>query len=358
MNTLDHYTTFDTEDSTVENLTVRLNARQAVLLNDLSRKISDIGGIQSSGALEIAAQGARELTSMLEERQAGHVNTYKKGRLSSLVFEGLHDVDTAYAPSDLPSADELENHPAILMLGARNQILLNLLGCRSFSYDIDNEGKQLRLVANFKGGGLAKLNHERQAVELSSHSGLSLGPHTEAPYWCSNNAKNGHSPAPSALILSAMWNPGNEPTTVIPVAPVLSKIGPTNILCLTSNSFKFTRSDSFNAGQGEGGCDISILDFDPHYGFSVRFNSYRFSVGEKASGLVKRAYAEFCNAVSTASNYQYVLSQRSALVINNTRALHCRDVVKDNRRLLVRVFGYSRCADPIVLDGNHLLVKG
>lgn len=111
-------------------------------------------------------------------------------------------------------------------------------------------------------------------------------------------------------------------------------------------------------GQGEGGGGISILEFDQNHGFSIRFNSYRFSVDDSASGLVQRAYMEFCSAVSRSAGYKYVLSQQSALVINNLRALHCRDVVKDNRRLLVRVFGYSKYVNPIVIRDDPLLVKG
>jgi hypothetical protein len=46
------------------------------------------------------------------------------------------------------------------------------------------------------------------------------------------------------------------------------------------------------------------------------------------------------------------------MVINNTRALHCRDVIKDNRRVLVRIFGLSRFASPIVISENPLLLQG
>jgi len=46
------------------------------------------------------------------------------------------------------------------------------------------------------------------------------------------------------------------------------------------------------------------------------------------------------------------------MVINNTRALHCRDVIKDNRRVLVRIFGLSKFSTPIVISEDPLLVRG
>jgi len=79
-------------------------------------------------------------------------------------------------------------------LAARNQILLKLVDNSALAYDMDNEGKLVRLVANFKGGGLTKIPAEPDIKGLSSHSSLALGPHTVAPYWCAANVKDGHSP--------------------------------------------------------------------------------------------------------------------------------------------------------------------
>lgn len=53
-----------------------------------------------------------------------------------------------------------------------------------------------------------------------------------------------------------------------------------------------------------------------------------------------------------------MLTPCSAVLINNYRALHCRDIVRDNRRLLIRLFGYSRFVTPIVLSEDPLIVKG
>lgn len=124
--------------------------------------------------------------------------------MSLLIFTGLLNVTDATPPPELPALAILENRFDILCLAARNQILLNLVDHRSFAYDIDNDGKLVRLVANFKGGGIERINTEPAKIEISWHSGLLLGPHTEAPYWCAVKAKDNHSPSPSALILSAV----------------------------------------------------------------------------------------------------------------------------------------------------------
>ncbi len=46
------------------------------------------------------------------------------------------------------------------------------------------------------------------------------------------------------------------------------------------------------------------------------------------------------------------------MIINNVRALHCREVIKDNRRVLVRVFGLSKFASPMVISEDPLLLRG
>jgi hypothetical protein len=46
------------------------------------------------------------------------------------------------------------------------------------------------------------------------------------------------------------------------------------------------------------------------------------------------------------------------MVINNVRALHCRDLIKDNRRVLVRIFGLSKFSSPIVITDDPLRLQG
>jgi hypothetical protein len=351
-------------NKTVESLveqevrTFSFDTQQATLLHTFSEELATMGGPQVAGAKSKASLAATELKFSFSKDQCELLGAYSDGLVSLLIFEGMQTITETSPPDELPELAALENRHDVLCLAARNQILLKLVDNSSFAYDMDNEGKLVRLVANFKGGGLTKINDEPEIKELSSHSGLALGPHTEAPYWCAVNAKDGHSPSPSSLILSALWNPSLEPTSVIPLPPLLDEIGVTGCLALTTGSFQFTRSDSFVNGKGEDGRNVSILEFDDNVGFAARFNSYRFSVNDNASDFVKEAYSALCQSVGKATPVQYTLTQESAMVINNVRALHCRDVIKDNRRVLVRIFGLSKFSSPIVISDDPLLIQG
>lgn len=332
--------------------------RQSTWLHKFAEELAAIGGPQAPGANFKASLAATELKFSFSKDHCELLEAYSNGLVCVLIFEGLQKITDGNPPNELPNLTSLENRYDVLCLAARNQILLKLVDNNSFAYDMDNEGKLVRLVANFKGGGLVKINAETDIKELSSHSGLALGPHTEAPYWCAVNAKDGHSPSPSSLILSALWNPSLEPTRVIPLPPLLEKIGVTHCLALTTGNFQFTRSDSFVSGKGEDGRNVSILEFDDKVGFAARFNSYRFSVNDNASSFVKTAYAALCQGVSEATPFKYTLTQESAMVINNVRSLHCRDVIKDNRRVLVRIFGLSKFSSPVVISEDPLLLQG
>ena len=331
---------------------------QSTLLHTFAEELAAIGGPQAPGAKSKAALAAIELKFSFSKDQCELLSAYSDGLVSVLIFDGLQKISDASPPDELPDQTSLENRSDVLCLAARNQILLKLVDNRAFAYDMDNDGKLVRLVANFKGGGLTRIPAEPDIKELSSHSGLALGPHTEAPYWCAINAKDGHSPSPSSLILSALWNPSLEPIRVIPLPPILEKIGITNCLALTTGSFQFTRSDSFVRGKGEDGHNVSILEFDDNVGFAARFNSYRFSVNGNASRFVKTAYAALCQGVREATPIEYTLTQESAVLINNVRALHGRDIIQDNRRVLVRIFGLSKFSSPIVISEDPLRLQG
>lgn len=338
--------------------TFRFDIQQSTLLHTFTEELAAIGGPQAPGANSKASLAATKLKSSFSKNQCELLAAYSDGLACVLIFDGLQKITDASPPNELPDLTSLENRYDVLCLAARNQILLKLVDNSAFAYDIDNEGKLVRLVANFKGGGLIKIDAEPEVKELSSHSGLALGPHTEAPYWCAVNAIDGHSPSPSSLILSALWNPSLEPTRVIPLPPILEKIGVTNCLALTTGNFQFTRSDSFVSGKGQDGRNVSILGFDEKVGFAARFNSYRFSVNDNASNFVKTAYVALCQGVGEATPVDYTLTQESAMVINNVRTLHCRDVIKDNRRVLVRIFGLSKFSSPVVISEDPLLLQG
>ncbi|CAI8900897.1 CNH domain-containing protein [Pseudomonas sp. IT-P253] len=338
--------------------TFSFDIRQSTLLHEFAKELAAIGGPQAPGAKSKASLAATELKFSFSKDQCELLDAYADGLVCVLIFEGLQKITDVSPPNELPDLTSLENRYDVLCLAARNQILLKLVDNSAFAYDMDNEGKLVRLVANFKGGGLTIIPAEPDTKELSSHSGLALGPHTEAPYWCAVNAKDGHSPSPSSLILSALWNPNGEPTSVMPLLPVLEKIGVTNCLALTTGNFQFTRSDSFVSGKGEDGRNVSILEFDDKVGIAARFNSYRFSVNDNASNFVKQAYAALCQSVGEATPVKYTLTQESALLINNIRALHCRDAIKDNRRVLVRIFGLSKFSSPLVISEDPLQLQG
>lgn len=337
-----------------------LTPPQAALLCQSAGSIAALGGPEFPGAIASANIAARRIFNSLSSFQQNKVERYADGHLAVLECVGLVPPSQDPPPGHLPPMHELEKNPQCLYLAARNQILLHLVQHRAFAYDLDNNARLIRLVGNFCGGGLqARMDESANSnVELSSHAGLPLGPHTEAPYDCAVQAVDGHSPAPSTLILTARWNPLGEPTCVIPMTPVIDRIGARAALALTSASFDYTRSDSFVAGTGTGGRAVSILQFDANGGFALRYNSYRYSASENASLAAIAALQELTTHLNSSETLKISLSSSNAVLINNYRALHCREIVRDNRRLLIRLFGYSRFVSPIVLKKDPLIVKG
>lgn len=329
-------------------------------LHKASLDLARHGGPQQAGAALKARLWARLLEDSLTPLQQATVNLFADGKLAALFFARLRAPKDDPLPERLPDLAVLERDFICLYLGSRNQVLLELVRYRAFAFDIDNEGKHLRLVGNFKGGGRQPRPDEnrRTPVELSSHAGLRLGPHTEAPYHCSVMARDGHSPAPSALVLSARWNPASQPTRIVPLRSVIESLGSLEVLALSSRSFDFTRSECFVDGRGAGGKATSIIDFDAQGGFSVRYNAYRFSLNDQASDAAAQALDAFQAHLAQTPPVDFVLQPDTVLLVNNGRALHGRELLDDNRRLLVRLFGYSRFATPLILKEDPLLVRG
>lgn len=346
------------QDPEIAHLT--LDQDQCRHLHTASLDLARHGGPQVTGAASKARLWARLLEASLSPPQQATIDLFADGRLAALFCPKLLLPKNDQMPVCLPPLEALERDFICLYLASRNQVLLELVRHQAFAFDIDNDGKHVRLVGNFKGGGRQRREDEddERPAELSSHAGLRLGPHTEAPYHCSVQARAGHSPAPSALILSARWNPANEPTRIVPLHPVIDRLSSLEVLALGSRSFDFTRSECFVAGRGDGGYSTSILEFDPHGGFTVRYNAYRFSVNDQASDAAARAFDAFQAHLAQAPVVNFVLQPDSVLLVNNTRALHGRELLEDNRRLLVRLFGYSRYARPLVIKDDPLLVRG
>lgn len=333
---------------------------QAAFLYQGANRIAELGGPEIAGAASEAQTESDRLYRLLDAHQQNMVQQYADGQLALLECFNMQPPQSDTLPPELPALEALEHVPECLHLAARNQILLHLVRNRAFAYDIDNNGRLVRFVGNFCGGGLAPRKDEPAIddIELSSHAGLSLGPHTEAPYHCALQTVDGRSPAPSTLILTARWNPQEEPTSVIPMMPIIDNIGAKAALALTSPSFDYTRSDSFVSGAGSNGNGVSILQFDRQGVFALRYNSYRHSLNKDACPAAKEAFNKLSTHVRESKVIKSILTPSRAVLINNNRALHCRDVVRDNRRLLIRMFGYSRFVEPAILNVDPLTVKG
>ena len=137
--------------------------------------IARLGGPQMPGAKLKARYCAKEVALTFDKRQADVAHGFASGELALVIFEGMSNTPNDI-PHVLPKHDELEKEFTCLRLASRNQILLHLVGHQAYAYDIDNQGKIIRLVGNFKGGGETKIEDEPEkvAIELSSHSGLAL----------------------------------------------------------------------------------------------------------------------------------------------------------------------------------------
>lgn len=337
---------------------LRLSPAQAEPLHRTALELARAGGPQAAGVRAQAEVVAGKLREMMRPDQRAVLDGYADNRITLLIVEGMVDLSDDGLPLEPPALEELKRDHRCLALASRNQILLNLAGNRAFAYDLDYN-EMVRIVGNFKGGGKEKLKNEPlpEDVELSSHAGLALGPHTEPPYYCSLRVTGGHSPAPSTLILTARWNPLGEPTLIIPIGDVLASLGPDLIEALTRRDYRFTRPNSYIAGE-EDGVGVSILDHNEQGDYAFRFSAYRFNALEDAPESSKRAIAALKAGIAEARRVEVCLDPTKAILINNTRALHCRDIIKDNRRILVRLFGYNRFSTALEQSTDPILVKG
>lgn len=62
--------------------------------------------------------------------------------------------------------------------------------------------------------------------------------------------------------------------------------------------------------------------------------------------------------IANAKQLKVDLNPTKTIPINNTKALHCRNFIEDNRRALVRLFGYSRFSAALDQSTDPVLVKG
>lgn len=343
---------------------IHLSEQEALLVQEVATKIAKLGGCQAVEAKQLAQETANVLLSThFNEIQKLEIQKFINQETCVIVFENLYDKNidgsNIELPSSLPTMQTLETDLECLKLSASNQILLATVEQFAFAYDIDNYGKIMRLVGNFKGGGATKLaNEDASKVDKSSYSGIALGAHTEAPYHSATKVVDNHSPAPSSLVLTARYNPLSEPTTVIPLQPILEQLHYMELLALTTNNFDFTRSETFTDGKGTGGSKVAIVEFNDDGVIGIKYNSYRFTANTNAPEEVKLALDKFNSLIDNATAYKINLQPSTCMIINNTLALHCRDVIQDNRRLLIRIFGYKNNIECIKLQDNPVLVQG
>ena len=343
---------------------VQLSNEAALFVQNKAIEIAKLGGCQSSNAQSLANEAAYILLEKyLDSEQKAEIQKFINQKTCVIIFNNLYAKNIGgqaiQIPELLPKMEELEQDLECLKLAASNQILLAVTEQFSFAYDIDNHGKIMRLVGNFKGGGATKLqNEDSSKVDKSSHSGIALGAHTEAPYHAATKVSNGHSPAPSSLVLTARYNPLSEATTVIPLQPILEQLHYLDLLALTTKNFDFTRSETFTSDKGTGGSKVSILEFNDNGVMGIKYNSYRFTANAHAPEEVKKALKKFNELINFSEQYKINLQPSTCIIINNTLALHCRDVIQDNRRLLIRIFGYKNDIEYISLKDNPALVQG
>ena len=161
------------------------NGNQKSILKMGMRDIQKIGGPDAKNAHKKAILIAGLIINNASDfEQISILHEYISGKISALTFNNLPFPSQDNIPNQLAQLEVLEKDTALLELASRSQILLALVQNRAFAYDIDNEGKIVRLVGNFNGGGIKKMKNEdtSKKINLSSHSGVALGAHTEAQY--------------------------------------------------------------------------------------------------------------------------------------------------------------------------------
>lgn len=335
--------------------------KQAQALVAACQALANLGGPQTPGVAQLARTWAQRLERQLHPSQRNVLKRFAQGRLAALMYSQMPCPFSDPLPSRLPELSTLERSTRCLYLASRNQLLLEMVRYRAFAFDSDNDGKQVRLIGNFTSQANVPSRHQDTgpAPRAAAHTGVSLDPHTDAPYQCSVVACQGSSPAPSALIITARWNPADEPTHIIPLRGIIEQLSSVHTLALTSASFELTTRHHGQTQQDvEARAATSLLQFDPDGGFAMRYNASRFSLSKYASKAAAQAFEALQTLVSEALPIPFVLHADTALLVNNSRALHGRNTLQDGRRLLVRLFGYSAFAKPLVINEDPMLVRG
>lgn len=339
-----------------------LSKEIAIILQEKSYQLALKGGPQEKGNQKLAEDIAVELFTLFNESDKKLINDYITEKITYLVFDGFLNTDINGNPielpqkNQLPTVEELESDIEVLKLASQEQIILALLNETTFAFDTENEGKMIRIVANYRGGGAQKLTNE--TPDSSSHSGNIIVPHTEDPYYSSTKIVQGHSQSPSSLILTARWNPSSDVTKVAPITRVLNLLSKEEIAALAGENFNFRAAKTASEGKSTGGTHISILNLNDQGRLTANYNSERFSVDPSASEFIKETYAKFSKITTQIEFDEINLQPSRMLVINNPLNFHSRDAVKDNRRVLLRMFGYRKNANYILVNQDPFIVRG
>ena len=139
--------------------------------------------------------------------------------------------------------------------------------------------------------------------------------------------------------------------------PILDELSGSDVVNLAMKFFCFTRSDSYRDDAGTPHC-VPLVEAHADGRVSVRMNVHRAQPEDFAPEEVKRSFERFVAAIESATPSQVVLTATRAAAIRNTNCLHGRDSISDPRRLLIRLFGYSRQAVPQVIQADPMIVKG
>jgi hypothetical protein len=344
--------------------TLKFNNVARDILHDASLDLADAGGPDSVGAQDRGRVVAKKLLLALHPAERQKVTAFKEGETAALVFDGMTYLETDAPPDELPSEPLLQADRATRYYASRNQILQALVEERPFAYYVENDGKIVRLVGDFRkpkpvaATVATELAAARAAaIERSSHRGTLLGAHTEGPYYAVKHPKGQHSPAPSTLILTARWNPLNQPTHLLPSKTIIDELLPGDSLNFVLKYFRFATSDSYRAGT-DAARWVPLIDLHDDGSVAMRMNVHRAEVERQAPEHVKQSFQRLLAAIEGAMPTEIVLTPERAIIIRNTQCFHGRDAIVDPRRLLIRMFGYSADAQWVLVQADPFIVKG
>lgn len=313
--------------------------------------IAKNGGPQVSGSRKLAAESAQILVEFLTEDQKQIVSKFSSGEISLLVFRCMNAINNHVDSVFLSSSVKIKKEFYCLVLAARNQILLHLVShCEC---PLGHDKPPFDVIGNFNEDSEAwtEAGAPSGTAETASAYRLALKARTEPPRRCSTVSPGVRPPTPSALILTARWNPRRELITAIPISRAIDKIDRKTISALTKHDFKlFLNGDS--STQSDMQHYFPILEYNDKNFVSINFNPYHSIPSDGLSDYSKAALEMLFNEISKLPMVRLSLDASSALLINNMKALNCCDLEPNDRQLIVKMAGYSKLGRHAAAVGN------